>query len=87
MGLDAFGVEGLITITHFKNTSQLSVGSGLDFSSNEMSLAGIEASQHGCPVVPIGWARVASPCSQLAMAKNVNKRRSPRNNDPALPFG
>ena len=67
-------MEGLSTTTHFKNTSQLSVGSGLDFSSSEMSLDGIEASRHGCPVVLIGWALFASPYSQLAMAKNVNDR-------------
>ena len=45
---------------------------GLDFSLNEMSLNGIEASQHGFPVVLIGWAMFASSYSQLAMSKNVN---------------
>ena len=77
-GLDAFEVEGLSTIPQFKNASQNSAGSGLDFNPNfrssEMSLDYIEASQHRCPVVLIGWALFASPYSQLTMAKNVNDR-------------
>ena len=31
----------------------------------------VESSEHGCPIVLVGWAILASPYSQLAMAKNV----------------
>lgn len=72
---NAFGVEGLSTITHFKNTSQLSVGMGLDFSSSEMSLDGIEASRHGCPVVLIGWPLFAVLLSLLTIGHGEERER------------
>ena len=47
-----------------------------DFNKSERSIKDgdqfIHISQRGCPIVLVGWALLASPHSQLAMAKNVN---------------
>ena len=79
-GFDAFEVEKLSTITLFrKSVSQRNtIFSDVDLrepsSSNAASFEDdvVKASKHGCPIVLIGWALLASPYSQLAMAKNVN---------------
>eukprot|EP00581_Thalassiosira_minuscula_P012286 CAMPEP_0183718610 /NCGR_PEP_ID=MMETSP0737-20130205/11823_1 /TAXON_ID=385413 /ORGANISM="Thalassiosira miniscula, Strain CCMP1093" /LENGTH=1076 /DNA_ID=CAMNT_0025948201 /DNA_START=113 /DNA_END=3343 /DNA_ORIENTATION=+ len=75
-GFDAFEVERLSSVSIYRkgmSTKKLSVGndiaetSTVSFEDDDV----VESSRHGCPMVILGWAILASPYSQFAMAKNV----------------
>ncbi len=79
-GFNSFEVESLSTITLFRrselerNSLDLSerLDSGEDLFHHGLDQSDIvESSRHGCPIVLIGWAILASPYAQLAMARNV----------------
>ena len=64
-GFDTFEIERLSTIQVFKDIKE-------PLQTVESSRTLFESSEHGCPIILIGWALLASPYSQFFMAKDVN---------------